>query len=109
MFAIIENNMIWFLVCSLLLVAVVGCSEPPRQSEEANDLALALYTTSRNKNAEGMELLRQKTEAALQEAKITEKEADVIQGLIAMAADQGEWDEAARLAREFLDSQVRGR
>ena len=108
MMVLSHNKILRLTLAASLLASLAGCSNPPSFSDEANDIVLALYTTCKHKNQEKLDALLATTEAALAESKITEKEALIIQGIIAMAGHDGEWAEAARLSREFLDSQVKG-
>ena len=103
-----HNRILRLTLAAGLIASFVGCGNPPSFSDEANDIVLALYTTCKRKDQEKLDSLLATTETALAESKITEKEALIIQGIIAMAGHDGEWAEAARLSREFLDSQVKG-
>lgn len=95
------------LACALSLQ--VGCGGSPTLNPKAYDITSALYTACRKADPEKLAKLSKLTAESLENGEITEKESDLIIGIIAMAEAEGEWEEAARLSRELMESQVRGR
>ena len=92
-----------------LIATLAGCSDHPKLSPKAYDLSLAVYNSCKRNNTDGLAKVKSLAETALKEQQITAKESDVIHGIIAMAVEENQWKDAARLARELLDSQVEGR
>lgn len=95
-------------LCPVLLVLLVGCGDYPEFSPKAYEISSALYATCRQKNEGNLGEIAKLTQAALEEGKISSREADWIHGIIA-EAEAGDWESATQESRSILEAQVVGR
>lgn len=102
-------NITHHLTLACLLISLVGCGDAPAMSPQSYEIATALYTACRKADSKKLVRIKELTDTALEKGEISEKEADMLTSIVAMAEAEGEWKEAARLARELMESQVRGR
>ena len=98
-----------WIMLSCAVALQLGCSDPATLSPKAYEITSALYTACRKADAEKLARIAELTAESLSRGEITEKESDVITAIVAIAESEGDWEEAARLSRELMESQVQGR
>lgn len=102
-----EGSLILALSCALLALAVLvpGCGGYGEVSPLAYEYAKALYSICNRRDAERLDVLREKVASSLEKQEITDQESKWLADLIAQA-ESGQWKSAEAEARRLMEDQV---
>jgi hypothetical protein len=96
------------LLCGVLVASAVlvpGCGGYGEVSPLTYEYTKALYSICNRRDAERLNLLRDKVATSLDQQEITDQESEWLGGIIAQA-ESGQWKAAEKEARRLMEDQV---